>query len=1571
MNLEKDTWSVINNYFETNPKYITKHHLDSYNDFVNNKIYDIFNDTTKNPQTVVLIDKENDEITYYINVYYGGRKRDQVNLSRPVIYDALKDQVKPMYPNEARLKNLTYAFNIFCDVEVEYIIKNKDEVIFQEWGPFNFKDINIGRVPIMLHSTLCSLSGLSNEALKKVGECPYEHGGYFIINGREKVCISRERKAENNLYINKSSHPDFSYSAEVKSSPAEFRYARNTYINVIEATKEIMIENPYFNSGRSDSGSKYIPLFVMFRVLGVETDKEILEYIFHDLNDDFAKQGLRLLYPSIDNQDNKEIFDQMSALHYLEKFIRKMNEGESVDIQRNRAERYAIIFKSIYDNLFPHIGRDFRDKALYLGYCVNQLLQVMLGIREDTDRDNFEFKRVDLSGFMIANLFRDGFQQLQYDVRNKISSSFEFGYIELKGSLITNMVNEGTIKTMFSSSSTEEVVMKGFQTGTLYNPGKTSSKKGVIQQLDRRGFYSYLGQIRILVTPNDSGARVPIGRRHLHSTQYGYLCPMTIKDGSDVGIKKYFTCLAQVTAGSPTEPLKKAIMDGGLIPLCDLHTSLLYKQTKVFLNGNWIGVHTDPSRLLEWMRLLRRNGLINIYTSISWKIKEDTIFIMCDGGRCTRPVYIVEDNKPTITEKMIRELKAKGRTFLDLVVGMKVKTKKVPYIHNDYYHPHEVGYSKIDTLEDLKANSGVIEYLDNNDMNNVIITSSLNLDSKFVDYTHMELHESMMFSLEAQGFPFVEHNDIVRNVFAIGQQCKQSASLYATNYRHKIETTGFVLSHPQKPLTNTRLGKHIYNDRLGHGQQIVVAICSYTGYNQEDSTICCQDSIDLGLLKISYFKGYEQTEVQDTKTGTFEFFYNPETQAMREDAEDIKQKEYNDYTQLDNFGFIKEGTYCKKGDEIVIGKYVKLTNTDEPPRDISVEIKGKGETIDKVFTCYTDDTKTKLVKIRTVKERKPIIGDKIGSRHGQKGVLGITLSRSDMPHTKSGIRPDIIINPAAFPKRKTNGHLIETVYAKLAALLGLVGDGTAFVPKNMNDIAKKLAEYGFEGHSEEILYDGFTGQQMGSTVFIGPVFYQRFKQMVDDKIHSRASGARNEEDLSTMGGGYTARERQPYAGRALGGGGRIGEMERDSIVAHGISYFLKESMMERSDKYYTHVCEKSGRLAVVNESENLFMSPDVDGPLSYDIIETLDLDKNSNENKGKELTELLGPNTFNQNQTEFFRAYMPYCAKLLIQECEGMGLSVKLRSSNSQPILEEKREKSNHFKEMIDSHLTNQQLVQDEDYKELESLKEFLKDRYTSSKIKADDNEEDDKKEDDDEKDKKNRYYDVRDEDLEETGFTDLSGDENETENKEELEEKELNYQQEKYGSIKRQRGGSDDENLKDYLKDDLMELENEDLMKSNSFSQKGGSYESIPFDMTNINEMGQNLLSDSNPNLSAQGGSMSSSLMNTDRPYFQPQPSQHQQPPQQPSQQPQQQSGGTVEPAKSDIKIINLDVDYKMKEQDAFSQSSQSGGTSQQQPNTQQQAGSINNVVKPIDPKGFIPIADNMKPTFEAEIFI
>jgi DNA-directed RNA polymerase II subunit RPB2 len=1441
-----------------------------------------------------------------------------------------------------------------CDIEIEYIIKEKETVIYQQFSPFAFNDINIGRVPIMLHSTLCPLSGVSNEMLKKLGECPYDHGGYFIINGREKVCVSRERKSENTLYINKSGNPDFLWSAEVKSVPAEFRYARNTYLHVVEKTREIMVENPYFKSGKSDTGGKFIPLFVLFRVLGIETDKEIFECIFHNTEDEFAKQGLRLLETSMDNEDSREIFDQITALNYLEKFTKRMDTSEGGDIQRNRVERYAVLFKNIYDNLYPHVGNDFKEKALYLGYCVNQLLQVMMGIKEEVDRDSFEYKRIDLSGYMIANLFRDGYKQLQYDVRNKISAGFEFGYIELKGENIVNIVNDGSVKTIFSPTSTEEIVIKGFQTGTLSNPGGTSSKKGVIQQIDRRGYYSYLGQIRRLVTPNDTGARVPLGQRFLHASQYGYMCPMTIMDGTNVGIKKHFTCLAQVTTGCPSEPIKRAIDDAGLIPLGDLHPRLLYKQTKVFLNGRWIGVHSDPQRLVEWIRLLRRNGLINIYTSVSWKIKEDSVIILSEGGRCTRPLYILENNMPMITEKMIREIKSHGRSWMDLIVGFKEKNKKIPYIHNEYYHPHTVGYSKTDTIEDLKKHSGVIEYLDNNDMNNVMVTSDINLDSKFVEYTHAELHASMMLSLEAQGIPFAEYNQLPRNVYGIGQS-KQAISVYATNFMHRIETTGMVLSHPQKPLNNTRLGKHIYNDRLGHGQHIIVAVSAYTGYNQEDSVICCQDSIDLGMLKISYAKGYEQTEKQDPKTGTFEFFYNPETQNMREDADKVQPKERNDYSKLDQFGLIREGTHCK-GDEIAVGKYVKFTRTDDLPLDMSVEVHGKGETIDKVFTCYTDDTKTKLAKIRAIKERPPMIGDKIGSRYGQKGVLGITLSRADMPHTKSGIRPDIIINPGAFPKRMTNGHLIETAYSKLCALLGLVGDGTAFVPKNMEDLAAKLEEYGFEGYGNEILYDGFDGQQMGAHLFIGPVFYQRFKQMVGDKIHSRGSGARNEEDLTIMGGGYTARERQPTAGRANGGGGRIGEMERDSIVAHGIAGFLKETMMERSDKYYTHICQTSGRLSIVNQNENLFISPDVDGPMNYDIIETLELDKH--ENKGREIEEVLGPNTFKQSETEFFRAYMPYCAKLMIQECEAMGISIKLRSEKSTPRLEEERIKSNEFVQAVSSKIVNKALQMDEDFQELESLKLFLRERYGEKKDKEGDEAEDedkdkdkDKDEDKEEiKDQKNLKIKQSGGDWGENGADDMESVDLEMEEFIEVKSPSFEESSQSGGSrnnlnrFKQSGGGHNNDvrnfyleekdhnhvklSLEDSLNSSLFEtdLADSSSLDNNSSSmnnnQSGGNKvnyfpsDSSPNELTDISDLGKDLLgSSANP----KGDAMSSSLQNLDRPNFPPQ------------------SGGgdnkgsnesSNNGSNKDIKIINLDPNYRMAEDDSFGGDEQSGGS-------------------------------------------
>ena len=478
-----------------------------------------------------------------------------------------------------------------------------------------------------------------------------------------------------------------------------------------------------------------------------------------------------------------------------------------------------------------------------------------------------------------------------------------------------------------------------------------------------------------------------------------------------------------------------------------------------------------------------------------------------------------------------------------------------------------------------------------------------------------------------------------------------------------------------------------------------------------------------------------------------------------------------------------------------------------------------------------------------------------------------------------------------------------------------------------------------------------------------------------------------------MGGGYTVRERQPLAGRALGGGGRIGEMERDSIVAHGIAGFLKETMMERSDKYYTHICQTSGRLAVVNPNENLFMSPDIDGPMSYDVIETLELDKQ--ENKGREIQETLGPNTFNQHETDFFRAYMPYCAKLMIQECEAMGLSIKLRSSASNPLLEEERIKPSDFNSMTKSSIVNRSPELAEDFKELEELKSFLKERYPKPNQEEDEEEKDNQKggnvnsDDDDgvEDDADDNNDNAGEKDsLSEFNITQTGGggggdgggevSEDFVEIKSPSFEDVLNTstsptqsptQSLQYGGG--QYGGSHNDDIKNYYLEEQdhsnVKMPIEDAVNNRNFfdgnNQFGGSTSPHPLrtdfhssnrlEMTNLGNMG-NDISGSPGNRAIPNDPISSSLQNMNRPYFPP-----------------NQSGGSPSPPQqsppsSDVKVITLDPNYLMKEDDPFGSNQSGGGSMGMNMN------SIHASVPQQSPNNR-PAFIQQPPKFENEIFI
>jgi len=1262
MNIEKDTWKIIDSYFKETPNYLTKHHIDSFNDFLSEKIRSIFNDEDLNPQIIPFFDKQDPNKQYTAKIYYGGKSQEGIYISKPIIYDDLKGENRPLYPNEARLKKLNYAVNVFCDIDIEYSMKIDNEYKYKDVAcPVQIKKLNLGRVPLMLHSEACPLYRVPRELRKKMGECIYDHGGYFVIDGKEKVCISRERKAENMLYINKSSHPHYSWTLDIKSVPAEFRYARNSYLHVIEKTGEIFFENTYF---KNPNKNNLIPLMIIFRAFGAESDKEIMEYIFNDLDSEFARKGMEYLIPSFNNSEALEIDDQNSSYVYLEHFMKGI-ENDQKDFYRNRTARLALLMKNIVDNIFPHVGKDLTAKLHYLGYSTNQLLKCILGYKNETDRDSFVYKRVDLSGFMIANLFRDGFKQLRYDANITLSTKYEFSSQTLKDYDFINLITDATVKEVFKTASLEEFVMKAFRTGNMTNVGHINEKKGVIQQADRRGYLAHTSLMRRLVTPNDYDTRVQLDQRRLHGTQYGYLCSFDIMDGSNVGVKKHFTLLCQVTAGTRKGELIRCIQENNLIPLTDIHPSLIKGQTKVFVNGEWIGIHLEPEKLVNKLRLLRRNALINIYTSIAWYVNDNEIVCWTDGGRCVRPLYIVENNQLMINQDLIDKVKTKKIGWYNLIGGKKKKT--IDPSDGKYYRPEENGFicdTEEELLEQLRKNSGVIEYLDNNEIENVMLSTSFFMEDSDIEYTHCELHASMILSPLAHCVPYAGTNQLPRNVYGV-TQCKHAISTMATNYMNRIETAAMILSYPQKPLINTRVGKYLYNDRLGHGNNIIVAVACFTGYNQEDSIIFNKSSIDRGLLRVSYFRQYTSEEVSDPKTGTYEKFYNPNNTSGNEVQEDVLPSQDLNYENIDQYGFIKEGTYCK-GKEVVASKFIKITRQDIPPRDISLYSEG-GELVDKVFTTYTDNQKTRLAKVRVVKQRLPELGDKVGSRYGQKGCCGMFFPEEDMPVTDDGIVPDIIINPQAFPKRMTNGQLIEGPASLLASALGINLDGTTFEHYDLNLIGDLLEQNGCNRYGEKVLYDGFEGRQIKANIYMCPTFYQRFKQMVKDKIHSRTAGSRI-EDVPMLGGGYMARERQPYAGRALGGGGRVGEMERDCIIAHGISAFMKETLMERSDKYFYYVSQDTGRQVICNPEEKIYYDPDMDGPMSYNLVDVLDMDvndKNKDENNISNKHEILGVNTFPQRHTNFSKIYVPFNCKLLVQELEAMGISMRIITEGS------------------------------------------------------------------------------------------------------------------------------------------------------------------------------------------------------------------------------------------------------------------------------------------------------------------
>ena len=1212
MDYNNNTWKVIDSYFKHNNNYLTKHHLDSYNDFFTNKIPQTLKQY--NPQIHYKeFNKEGDFYKYETRVFFGGVNSDKVYVGKPIIYSETGEQIekRQMYPNEARLKGLTYGAHIFCDITVQFIIRGEDGEIVDE-SEKTFDNVTIGRMPIMLQSKLCVLHGKSKTMLREMGECAHDQGGYFVVDGSEKVIVSHERKAENKLYIVENNDGVVKLSAQIKSVPDDsFKFARTTVVNLRESG-EIMVRLPMLGH--------QIPLFIVFRLLGIESDKDILHYILYNLNTEKSRMFLEDLEKSV--VDTGPIFNQMDALRYVANLTKGNSMSHILDILKT--------------DLFPHVGVDYTDKAYYLGYCVNKILCVKHGLDKPTDRDSFMYKRVDLSGFLLANLFREAYKQFQRDSKIALDTEYRFNTGQYQDSKYTEIIGENTLRKMFDGKVIEKMMMKAFKIGTILN------KVGLIQAMNRLSSMGAVSHLRRINTPD---VNVMIGQRKLHGTQYGYICAAETPDGSNIGIKKHMSIMAHITFGCSPAPIIQLVKELGTIQLNSLNPENIFETAKVFVNGNWIGIHSNPAELVGKMKLMRRNGLINIFTSISWDIRANEVHLLTDGGRLCRPVYIVNNNNLLINDSHVEALNDGNINWFNLVSGMEkmgeVADNKLALEDIDgesYYYNCE--YKCVNGNKDtakMLENSAVIEFIDVDEGNtSLIVNTPQDMDGD-LRYSHCEIHPCLLLGAVGFTIPYSNRSQAPRNVYGTGQT-KQSVGLYVSNYRNRMDGTANVLYYPQKPLISTRLSKYTTVEDLPTGINAIVAIGCYTGYNQEDSVIFNKSSMERGLFRSVYFKTYDSKEMTNLRDGSEECFFDPNANTeLSEDAMDVKLKREYNYSGVDTIGVAKEGSYIEEND-VLISKYLKTGSGVETTYvDDSVAAKKDGfGVVDKVFCDYIDSSRQRMCKVRIATTREPVLGDKFASRHGQKGTVGMVLRQEDMPYTKDGIVPDLIVNPHAFPSRMTIGQFLESVIGKESCIMGHFSDGTPFTEVDVESIGDILEEKcNYERYGNEVLYGGIFGRQLDVKLFIGPTYYQRLKHMVKDKVNSRERGK------------MTMKNKQPPSGRSAGGGLRVGEMERDAIIAHGAMQFLKESHMERSDKYSVNVSENTGQMAIANEAKNRFICPTLSGPLTF-------------KNEELEDPDLLELETLNSKDTDIFHSEIPYNMKMMIQECEAMGMGVRL-----------------------------------------------------------------------------------------------------------------------------------------------------------------------------------------------------------------------------------------------------------------------------------------------------------------------
>ncbi len=1166
---ENNTWEVIDTFFKQS-NVLINHHLTSYNYFMEKEIQAIVREKEFSTVKIYNKDKYDEEKELYREIYeieFG-----KVHISKPVLYDKPN---KYMYPNDARLRKLTYGANIYLDIHHRTInIRENGEKVIENHP--TLEKYPCGRIPIMVGSKFCILSDQNNLTKCEMGEGMYDDGGYFIVKGSEKVIISQEKVCENKIccFPEKTSQSKFSDKAEIWSV-----HPSNPSV-VSKVIVRMKVKKDYSGNViriRMKRFKQDIPIMVIFRALNYISDKSIIELIVYNTSSDLNYDMIDLLNASVD--EAKEINNQKLALEYISKYL----NGIQINKYKTNKCRLKYTFETLISDLFPHVGTSPIKKAMFLGHMVNKMLRSNLKNEYD-DRDSFLNKRVETSGELMAQLFRAYFGRFNKELKMECDKDMIAGRMSELHQNLTKKLKPNAI---------ERDINYCIGTGTWGLKNK-NPRKGIAAVLQRLSYLQTLSSLRRVVSQFDKNGKFTEPRK-LHCTQWGVICPFETPEGSSIGIVKNMALTSHITIPCSTDSVISCLEENNVIQLEEVNPIDVYDSVKIFINGDWFGQTREPQDLVPKLKNYRRDGIINPFISISWNIDLNEIQIWSDGGRMCRPLYIVEDNKLNITDK-----------YIDLMKQNKYQWKNLIHNHSN-------------NIENKELQKPIIEYIDVNESNTLMI--AMNKDNlientkenyAYYNYTHCEIHPSMILGVLASNIPFADHNQAPRNLFQ-GAMGKQAMGIYSTAFRNRMDTMAHILHYPQKPIVNTESSKYVHSDTLPSGQMPIVAIACYTGYNQEDSLIFNQSAIDRGLFSSSFYRTYVDEEKKNSATLEDEKFCKPQKYYPNGKIYTEKMS-YGTYDKLDENGLVKTDEYVD-GNDIIIGKVTMLKDSIEgepKARDLSTSLRmNESGIVDKIYKNSNGDGYN-FVKVRVRSDRIPEIGDKFSSRHGQKGTIGMTYKQEDMPYTKDGIVPDIIMNPNAIPKRMTIAQFIECVFGKVGTLSGCEMDSTPFRKVNVEEISPILESMGYSGAGSEVLYNGKTGEQIKANIFIGPTFYYRLKHLVEDKIHSRATGP---YQLLTM---------QPAEGRSRDGGLRCGEMERDCLLSHGAVQFLKERTFDCSDKYYIWIDKETGMISPVNPEKNIYKS------------------------------------LYSNNQTRFSKVQIPYGSKLFIQELQSMHINPRI-----------------------------------------------------------------------------------------------------------------------------------------------------------------------------------------------------------------------------------------------------------------------------------------------------------------------